>query len=408
MSNFLSVRIKLTSAADEQRQRLKAEREELQTLYHVSPEEWDWSEVMWRKWVQNRDTGSAPDPGRFHTPGEEAEEEKPGNIGEERFSKVVEAQHDNCLTCKAVQYIKEDWMISEEEREKRLARLAHTVPRVMPFPPTQGPISAQVPSELSLDALLNVSSWGHERAWSGHKISPLSNLEKLRVALPKADVLEPKVGSYHEFVERKEYLSATDDLLKNADASAMLDVIIRDPELRQRVDVFRQNKQMAADAVSNADSLQRLNSAEKDTYARSAAEAWELERDLVRLEKMQEAVKEQIKRAREGYTAHPYSKGRAVARKKFGIGYYPDLDARSIRYGRPGLNGIIRSDAEEEDGDEEKVKEVKEKFGKMPGVPTQAEAVELNAQPNSSPSPHNLTELPEQIQKNSQRKLILV
>ena len=231
-------------------------------------------------------------------------------------------------------------------------------------------------------------------------MSPLSNLEKLRVALPKVDVLEPRVGSYHGFIERKGYLSATDNLLKSTDASALLDVIIHSPEFRQRVDVFRQNKLTAADAVSNADSFQRLSPAEKDTYARSAAEAWELERDLERLENMQEAVEEQIKRAKEGYTAHPYSKGRAAARKKFGIGYYPDLDARSIRYGRPGLNGIVHSNAEEEEDGEEEVEKAEEKIGEeMPGVTTQAEAVELNAEPNSSPSPHNLTESSEQFQE---------
>ena len=115
---------------------------------------------------------------------------------------------------------------------------------------------------------------------------------------------------------------------------------------------------------------------------------------------MQEAVKEQIKKASEGYTAHPYIIGRAVERKMFGIEYYPDVNARSIGYGCPGLTGSVHSNAKEEGDGEKEVEKVEEKIGEeMPGVPTQAEAVELDAEPNSSPSPHNLTESPERIQE---------
>lgn len=379
---MLYKRIVLTWAAEEVSAYLKAERDEQKALFHFTPEEWELSVANWSGFVASRGAGSALDPGVFYTPSNGLVEEQEGaaKVGEERFSKVLAAQHEKCLICAAAQDIKNDGWISEELSEQKIKRLAHTIPKVMPFPATEGPIASEVLGESNFEDLVNVSAWGHERARPAPQKGPLSNLDRLGEALPQADVLEPKPGSFHELAERKDYVTATEELLRATSDGELLDIIIQHSEntelFRERVDVFRQNKTSAADAITWADTTQCLSDGERESYARSAAAVWELERDLVILEEKREAVKKQLQVARYGYTPHPYSKGRAETRRKFGIGYYPELDARSIKYGRVSLNGIVHSD-EENGGGRRPLKRKRKRrsrrtarYGKKPLSPT--------------------------------------
>lgn len=397
---MLYKRIVLTWAAEEVSAYLKAERDEQKALFHFTPEEWELSVANWSGFVTSRGAGSALDPGVFYTPssGLVAEQEGAEKVGEERFSKVLAAQHEQCLICAAMQDIKNDGWISKEMREQKIKRLAHTVPKVMPFPATGGPIPPEVLGESNFEDLVNVSAWGHERVRPAPQKDPLSNLDRLREALPQANILEPKPGSFNELAERKDYVTATEELLRATSNGELLDIIIQHSEntelYRERVNVFRQNKTSAADAIMWADTTQCLSNGEKETYARLAAAVWELERDLMILEGKKEALKKQLQVVKYGYTPHPYSKGRAEKRKKFGIGYYPELDARSIKYGRVGLNGLLHSD--EEDGGEVTAEEEEKEDEPAHSAPWQ-EAVEPNAGPQGSSVPYSFTESPEQI-----------
>ncbi|KAF2630370.1 hypothetical protein BU25DRAFT_446608 [Macroventuria anomochaeta] len=384
---------------------------ELKELYHVSDAEWEASEAQWREWVSKRDTAGALDAGRFYVPPEKLLWRDYSSGAEERLSKVVEVQHKSCLTCRAIEVVKGDVTISGEEKEKRIARLAHTIPWLQPLPSAGGPISPRVLGESNFDDLLNVSAWGYEAAKSAQEMSAPSKVGTLKKALPKADILNFMNGSKHEFKDRKEHLCATKVLLKSTDADAILDAAIDDPTFLQRAHVFRQNKQAMENAISAADSLQRLSVAEKRTASKAAAEAWELERDLVRLEKIQESLKARIGSAKNGYSVNRYNNKRCQDRKKS----YADTGSHPIRYGTLGLHkGADSDDEEEEDVEEEKQEDnivadespieraerniwERQQRQKLPDTTRQAETGKLNASKESSPSPPILTESPAQI-----------
>ena len=366
----------------EEKARARAEWDELNALYRVSDAEWEASEAQWREWVSKRDTTGALDPGRFHVPPGKALWQECSVGDEERFSNVLRPQHEECLTCCAIEIVRSDVTISGEEKTKRVARLAHTIPRLQPWPSTGGPISPRILGELNFDDLVDVSAWGREHARPAEKEFVPVKVGTLRGILPKADVLELKPGSKHEFADRKEYFSATKVLLESTDDSAMLAAVMHDPALLQRASVFWENKKTVENAISADGSHQRLSIADKKTASKAAAEAWELQRDLVRLEKIHESLKARIDFAKRGYSVNEYNTKRCRDRRKD----WADTGSHPIRYGSLGLHR--KSDADDDDDNEEEATEDEEE--EVAGKHGEEKIVAVEG-------PSGLTESPAQI-----------
>jgi hypothetical protein len=235
----------------------------------------------------------------------------------------------------------------------------------------------------------------------------LSKEDYWRRALPRLDVLG------QESQERRGQCSATNFLLTKANETALLGAVIADLSLSQRVRVFRENKATMERAINGADTLQCLSTTEKDTYSTVAAEAWELGRDLVRLEKMQESIRLRLHSAKTGYSVNRYNEKRCSDRRRDWI----DTGSHLIRCGSLGLhkNTCIDSDAGKEEREYGKeVVTMGERWGQIKTsiqqqqqlLPhgSQWEAAKLKGALESSPTPPDVATAPIQNEDYQENK----
>lgn len=265
--------------------------------------------------------------------------------GEARFSKVLHLLHDKCLACQAMRAVEWDVTLGEEEKTVRLTALAHTIPELR-MPSTGDTSATKVPSQSELHHVAYDSAWGHKVARPSHA-AVSSRSQHWEDVLPKSEILERKLEDWME--ERK----ATRALLKHASEGALLGALIADPSLSQRASVFGQNKKSIEIAVEKADISRRLSAAEKEAYSTAAAQAWELKRDLVRLEKMQESIRIRIDSAEHGYSVNRYNFKRCRDRRR----HWVDTRSHPIRYGSLGLHkhACVEGNDEEEGSYEDAV-----------------------------------------------------
>lgn len=339
----------------------------------------------------------ALDAGRFHVPSSKPKWQERGE-GEERFSRVVKPLHEKCVMCSAIEEVEADVALAENEKRARLQGLAHEVPTLRLL--WMG----------SLGALQSTNGDGFgdsvsERSEQGHpmKTGTSPRGEYWRRALPKQDILgqgsQEKRGQY----DWRDGCSATKALLANANENALLEAVIADPSLSQRAKVFRENKATMERAINEADKLQCSSTTEKDTYSTVAAEAWELERDLVRLEKMQESIGLQLRSAKTGYSVNHYNEKRCSDRRRDWV----DFGSHPIRYGSLGLHRKTCTDSdagEEEKEYGEEVVTMGERWGQIKTsiqqhqhhLPhgSQGEGAKLNGELASSPTPPDVTTAP--------------
>lgn len=343
--------------------------------YYVSPVEWERSEAKWRAFVESRPThlGLPPlNPGRFHIPSGQVEWWEKDTEGEARFSKVMEAQHENCVPCEAKSVIEQDPSLTEADREKKVRGLEHKVPVFRPSCPTENPISLEKREE-ELKKVVGQSTWGDERGAAVQKRPKPSLMEELGKALPEADVFELRRGWSEEWRERGKYYEDTRHLLKNVDNGPLLD-----PAYLLRIHGLRQNEKTVEKAVESTQSLQRLSTADKRTIIKNVAEAWELKRDIARLESYQKSLKIRIERVKKGdVSVNWYTAKNAKARKERCRAIDLPVPYRPVQ--------TIGSKVSEEAGS-----------GEEHIWPVTPAAVELDATMERSPSPLNLTEPPEQ------------
>ena len=375
----------------------RAEWSKLNTLYHVSPAEWEASEAQWRAWVAQRDTAGALDAGRFHVPSSKPKWQERGE-GEERFSKVLKPLHEKCVMCSAIEEVEADVTLTEDEKRARLVVLAHEVPTLR-FLWTGSLEAAQRTRGDGFDDTVSKKSEQGRPIQTGTS----SRGEYWRRALPKLDVLGQESHEKRDQYDWRDGRSATNVLLTNANETALLGAVIADPSLSQRAKVFRENKTTVEKAISEADTLQCLSTAEKYTYSTVAAEAWELERDLVRLEKMQESIKLRLHSARIGYSVNHYNEKRCSDRRR----NWMDTGTHPIMYGSLGLHKMActESDAGEEEREYgEKVVTMGERWGQikssiqqhqqLPPYAGQGERINLKGELASSPTPPEATRVP--------------
>lgn len=339
----------------------------------------------------------ALDAGRFHVPSSKPKWQERGE-GEERFSRLVKPLHEKCVMCSAIEEVEADVALAENEKRARLQGLAHEVPTLRLL--WMG----------SLGALQSTNGDGFgdsvsERSEQGHpmKTGTSPRGEYWRRALPKQDILgqssQEKRGQY----DWRDGCSATKALLANANENALLEAVIADPSLSQRAKVFRENKATMERAINEADKLQCSSTTEKDTYSTVAAEAWELERDLVRLEKMQESIGLQLRSAKTGYSVNHYNEKRCSDRRRDWV----DFGSHPIRYGSLGLHRKTCTDSdagEEEKEYGEEVVTMGERWGQIKTsiqqhqhhLPhgSQGEGAKLNGELASSPTPPDVTTAP--------------
>jgi hypothetical protein len=241
----------------------------------------------------------------------------------------------------------------------------------------------------------------------------LPNGEYWRRALHELGVLgqesQEKRGQY----DWRDGCSATNALLANTNETALLGAVIADPSLSQRIKVFCENKAMMERAINKADTLQCLSTTEKNIYSTVAAEAWELERDLVRLEKMQESITLRLQSATTGYSVNHYNEKRCSDRRKD----WMDTGSHPIRYRSLGLHKKTCTDGdagkdEREYGEEVvtmgerwgKIKISIQQYQQLLPHGSQGEAAKLNGELLSSPTPPDATTTPFQNEDGQENK----
>ncbi|KAF2992917.1 hypothetical protein E8E13_000285 [Curvularia kusanoi] len=317
------------------------------SLYRVMPAEWTASEARWRNFVAGRSNDTAPalDAGRLHVPSSSTKPDwQVRGEGEERFSKVLTAAHEKCTVCTTVREVEADVALSEDERAARLAGLAHEVPKLRLR--STGNLQALVPrserSGASEEALLVIGEQSRRDACLTREVTAERG-ERWRCGLPTFDVtgLEVKRG----WDDR----GATGALLKSGNETSLLGEVIANPALVERARVFQDNKAMVKRVIDEADTLHCLSTAEKETYSTVAAEAWELERDLVRLEKMQQAIKARVHSAEAGYSVNHYNAKRCSDRRKS----WEDTGSHPVRYGSLGLHRKTDTESDVEESESE-------------------------------------------------------
>ena len=382
-------------------------------FYHVDPEEWEASEAKWRKWVERRRTNNVPlDPGRFHKPVIEVRWEPIATEetnSEARFSKVLEAQHNKCVACDAIRIVEHDRNLTAAEKAKRLERFAHTVPRLQPFPSTGHPYRFRAMGKLSGEEwikLVGESSWpglNEQEPDISQKPEP-SILKELEKVLPKPDIFELKPGSLNEFGARREHYDVTKHLLQDTNNGSVFE-----PYFLIRAEVLRRNEHMIESSMGANEVWSHLSDIDKKIFARAAAEAWELERDLLRLESMEKTLQIRMEWAQKGYSTRRYVKENARVGKENHIRF----ESPFIRYRKPETPGRFANAYDDDNEDGERVEEEKDEIGKGAvaesavdriarplGIPKQdgrttpvhGEAVELTAEMNRSSSRLNLAE----------------
>ncbi|KZM19373.1 hypothetical protein ST47_g9466, partial [Ascochyta rabiei] len=384
--------------------------EECKRFYHVEPDEWAAAEARWQEWVAKRGSGSAAlESGRFHVSlngrAPWRQKEVDGAVAEARFSEVLEPQHsDKCVSCEAKRIAEEDPALSDAEKSRRITRLAHEIPRLQLSSSAGALDPVKASSDLSEEILdeLNTSTWGSQKVELVQKKHMPSIVDILIESLPKPDILGLKPGSWTELGDRREPLIATKQLLQSTDDAAMLDAMMLDPTLLLRARVFRQNKQAVEEAIDALNHSEGLSAADRETMARTTAEAWELKRDLLKLEGLQKTLGVRIECAKKGYSVNGYNSRVARMRRE----NYADVDSHPLRYGRLGFargSFVDHEDEEEEEpGDEEKYVTAEESSNEMDKplqleeqrslkISAQPEAAELDTEPKRSPSPLGLT-----------------
>lgn len=410
-------------------QKSRAELEEEQAFYHVDPDRWEAAQKSWREWTIQRPDGADPlDSERFFESFEKApwqEREAGAPITEKYFSRVLEAKHDDCRTCEAVSTTEENETLAEAEQSKLKAKFeAHEVP-LLKLPSTDGYDAEKAWKQLKKEeyAEAHDSAWGHERSDPTKKTATPSFVETLKRSMPKSEIFEPREGAMHAFRDRSDYFDATRQLLHCPDEGARLHAIMQDPDLVVRAKVFGRNERTVENAVDAAEPSKGLSAVERKFVARTIAEVWELERDLVRLENMQRAVNIRRKWAQKGYSVSRWNSTQAKVR----IENYRDYEGRQFQYGRLSLvEGSPANDEEEEEDEKEGRKEGAEKEEKK-GEDAAAESardenVEVsqsqeqqlvetsahskaehhNDKPERSVSPLNLTQSPERLSQQEE------
>lgn len=338
----------------------RTEFEEDQALFSVKPEDYETSMTNWYKWVNAHDhPRSYLDDGRFCVPSVTfrwTQKDVRASTGEEDFSEVLEAGHEECLTCEAMRVMGQDARLTKEEKNTRIANFkAHKTP-LLRLPPTENwdHDEALLRRRAEEMAERNDPAWNHSRVQPAPADPSPSIMETLKESLPNSAILEHRSGSGSEFTERSRYFDATRQLLQSTNDKAMLDAMMHDPDFLARAKVFRRNEQTVERAVNTTNLSNHLSAAERNFIARTTAEAWELERDLVRLESMKKALAVRRDWAAKGYSVNWWTGKQAVIRKE----NFPDYEGRPLRYGRLGLaKGVVGDDGDEREAREKEEEE---------------------------------------------------
>ncbi|KAF1362091.1 hypothetical protein EJ07DRAFT_153664 [Lizonia empirigonia] len=380
----------------------RAELKEEQAFYHVEPEEWEAVHERWREWTIKRPDGADPlDPERFFEPSDKApwqEREAGAPTTEKYFSRVLEAKHDDCRTCEAVRITEENATLTETEQSKRKANFeAHEVP-LLKLPSTDGYDAEEAWRQLKKEEYAEVhdSAWGHERSDPTRKTAKPSFIETLERSMPKSEIFEPREGTMHGFRDRSDYFDGTRQLLQFPDEKARLHGIMHDPDLVVRAKVFGRNERTVKKAIDAAEP-NGLSTVERKFIARTIAEVWELERDLVRLESMQRAVKIRRKWAQKGYSC-----GMIITATTRAVRFNMDVlvllmdhlltTKRKRRKRKKGGNKVL-----ERRKGKAKTQPLNPQEQQLVETSAQSRAVDRNDKPERSVSPLNLTQSPEQL-----------
>ncbi|KAF9695063.1 hypothetical protein EKO04_007013 [Ascochyta lentis] len=381
--------------------------EESKRFYHVDPDEWTAAEAQWRDWVTKRDPGSAAlASGRLHVSLDNRapwrQKEVDGAVAEARFSAVLEPQHgEKCVTCQAVQITEGDATLGDVEKLRRVTRLAHKIPRLQPFSLNErlDLVKASGGSSGESSEELHTSICDDEQAGSVQRKQTLSMVETLRTSLPKPDILELSPGNRTELSDRRESLDATKQLLRSTNDAVMLDAMMLDPALLLRARVFRQNKQTVESAIDARGSLQSMSAADRKSVAKTTAEAWELERDLLRLESIQQALRVRREWAEKGYSVNNYNSRVARIRRENGteiespLGFARELPVDledEEKIGSEEKQDKKQVAAERANTEKEKALQLQEQ--RPLDVLSQSEATGLNTETKRSPSPLGLVD----------------
>ena len=97
------------------------------TLYYFSASGWEVSQWQWRTWVSARARAGALGNGCHYTLPERLAWQECRCRGGERFSTVLQAQLEKCISCAETRAVQGDETLDEEEKEERMRRLAHGV-----------------------------------------------------------------------------------------------------------------------------------------------------------------------------------------------------------------------------------------------------------------------------------------
>ncbi|KAF1933374.1 uncharacterized protein M421DRAFT_789 [Didymella exigua CBS 183.55] len=373
---------------------------DLRQRYKSTSAEREESHKAWRKWLASRsDEGAPPLPDfvtgwRDFVPAAKPKQEKVASFGEARFGKQVSARHDKCFLCEAIETTRADPELPCEDKRQRLQRLEHTIPKLIMGRST----APGVQDGPTFDNLVSVSAWGHESSSPGQvyiAVTAVSNEGLLRNALNE-------VGSIESTLDTKKgqhglSRTITRFLVESAPGDTeIMDRLINDKvfrqhseAVRQRVNLYRANRDAALTALIAASCDKRLSLGDIETASKAKADALELERDLAKLKTSQKAYKARIELVRIGQSVPEYSrKWCEMRRHRWRTGI--DRECEELE------NSLEVDPSFRERDPFELIKRIRWEYQEersLPGTPPPAE--EATALSNHSLTPPALTELPE-------------
>lgn len=279
----------------------------LRAGFEVTPAELQQSQTEWKEWLSQRSSSADFVSGwRDSVPRSVSQQQEVGLVSEARFGTVVVALHDKCILCEAMETIRADSIISYEEKVQRLRRLEHTVPRLQMSTLTGVSPVFEARSEPTFDDFVGAPTW----------TSGSASLLKDRAAVPRK-------GLFDGVLFREEKLEGTIDVqeghwkMSRALTKALVNSVGSDKEIldevsyqepfeehskavRQRVNLYKRNKDAARSALNTAQRKDRLDHNDMEKAAKAKADAEELERDITFLQSTLNATKARLEQIRNG------------------------------------------------------------------------------------------------------------